>query len=303
MSATVLQKDKLDTSSELKESSDPTSRKSLSLETDFVIDDAVLEETTFILSENHTVVDDESFPSPQELIDSIPTAKSLEGILSESSIPSDLASSIKLLEDNPDLSPRLTERDMGYRANAMRAVEEGLINPETDFVIDNTGHVPNVAAGLIKSGFKDVAIVVNPELPEIALTRFSGQLLGEYETLSSKPKEGGNGLFLGVDAHQPYIEDSLENSGRFHDPYEKINLPTAQELKDRGVNRIVITTEGDYGQIDGTSVISPTLDSYIKGMLEEGIEVTKVGLEPAKTNREGEFYFPETPSHSLDFIL
>ena len=301
MSATISQKGNLDVSTKPKESSDPTSHKSMSLETDFVIDDAVLEETTFILSENNTVAENENFPSPQELIDSIPTGKSLESILSGSSIPSDLDSSIKLLEDNPDLSPRLTERDVEYRANAMRAVGEGLINPETDFVIDNTGHVPNVAAGLIKSGFKDVAIVVNPELLEKNLTRISTQLLGEYETLSSTPKDGGNGLFLGVEGHQPWIEGSVEGSGVFHDPYEKIDLPTAQELKDRGVNRIVITTEGDYGQMSGINVTSPTLDSYIKGMLEEGIEVTKVGLEPA--NKEGELHFPENPRHHFDYIL
>jgi hypothetical protein len=185
--------------------------------------------------------------------------------------PTDLQSMVKgsTLKSNFDgvagyfngqlrLEPRgqLSGRDGQYRNNAVEAVKNGWINLKTDFVLSNTGHEPNIAAGLIsasKNSFGDVAFIANKE--------------------------------LGIETHQPYG----------HDPFKSMKLPSADELKARGVSRLVFVTEGEMGMssFSGTdSTGDATLDRYAKELDAKGIKVVRVGLEPPERNRVDDMFDP-----------
>jgi hypothetical protein len=166
------------------------------------------------------------------------------------------------------------EVDQMFQISADLLVQERIIGEGT-FVISNTGHDIPIMAALFKKLDMGGGLNLSSYDPNVSgngsrvgeQAQTWGDEIQKYQQINSSDGKVSS-LFLGIDAHRT---DAAK------DVFDETKLPTAKQLRDAGINKIVLLNEGAAnGTIDN---LLQDIRNYLKKMKNEGIEVIVKGID------------------------
>lgn len=163
--------------------------------------------------------------------------------------------------------------DTGFQREASNLVAQGVIGPGT-FVLSDTGHDIPMMQTLMSELDMSGTLSLPPYDPNV--TGNGSRVAGQAETwgneiaaLDARNSADGSvdSYFLGIDTHR-------NETGRV----DASKLPSAQQLRDAGVTKIVYLAESAPGQY-GIEGANSDVTAYLQSLRQAGIEVDVRGVD------------------------